>query len=155
MGLVGGSRSTASSARAGDQLPPPRKKEGGHDLGNVCQNSPPREITDHLGKPAMVVNMAGESVPMVAICASCHWGYWSPHWTTCVCCKQKRDPVARPEPCVFKHWLVKARAGAVEAPAAKAPAPQPPGLGTSGAQDDLMRMCSPQIQQQQQQQQLQ
>ena len=71
--------------------------------GGRVPKFPPKEITDHLGRPAMVVNMAGESVPMVAICATCHWGYWSLHWTTCVCCKVKRDPVAKPEPNVFKH----------------------------------------------------
>ena len=43
----------------------------------------------------------------------------------------------------------------MEAPATKAPAAQPLGLGTSAAQDDLMRMCSHQGQQQQQQQQQQ
>ena len=50
------------------------KEEGGwtRSGGGRVPKYPPREITDHLGKPAMVVNVAGESVPVIAICASCH-----------------------------------------------------------------------------------
>ncbi len=65
-------------------------------------------IRDHEGKPAMVRNFDGKEVPIVSICYGCHWPYWSPNWTKCCNCYRKRDPIAWPEPKVFRRWLVKA-----------------------------------------------
>ena len=64
-------------------------------------------IRDHEGKPAMVRNFDGKEVPIVSICYGCHWPYWSTNWSQCCNCSRKRDPIAWPEPKVFRHWLVK------------------------------------------------
>ena len=74
-GGVRGRQPRRSEQRSGRRPAAAAKEEGGWSRpGGRVPKIPPREIADHLGKPAMVVNMSGETVPMVAICAHCHWG---------------------------------------------------------------------------------
>ena len=89
--------------RAGKPAAAKGKGDGSWARSGRVAKIPPKDILDHLGKPALVVNLAGTEVPMVAISGHCHWGYWSPHWSTCANCGQKRDPAAKPEPTIFKH----------------------------------------------------
>ena len=82
----------------------PRKRARG---GKVKDPDASLVIRDHEGKPAMVRNFEGQEVPIVSICYGCHWPYWSTNWSKCCNCSRKRDPIAWPEPKVFRHWLVK------------------------------------------------
>ena len=117
------------------------RKAAGDD-GNAAKRSkgakakdPDAHITirDHEGKPAMVKNFEGQEVPIVSICYGCHWPYWSQNWTKCVNCTRKRDPVAWPEPKVFRHWLVKAVGAEKTAEDSPAAAPGQPATAVGPA----------------------
>ena len=43
----------------------------------------------------------GEEAAVVAVCATCHWPYWSQRWSHCVNCETRRDEIAKPGP---KIW---------------------------------------------------
>ena len=75
----------------------------------------------------------GEEAAVVAVCATCHWPYWSQRWSHCVNCEAKRDEITKPGPKIWDPKKVQVHYGAGKKAEPKAAArakarPAPPAV---------------------------
>ena len=76
---------------------------------------------------------AGEEAAVVAVCATCHWPYWSQRWSHCVNCEAKRDEITKLGPKIWDPKKVQVHYGAGKKAEPKAAArakarPAPPAV---------------------------